>query len=37
MAEFAGDDDMEVLCTRSGGRYVSYRLSQLMPHTFKLT
>lgn len=36
MAEFAGKDDMEVLCTRSGGRYVSYRLSQLMPHTFEL-
>ena len=36
MAEFAGDSDMEVLCTRAGGRYVSYRLSQLMPHTFKL-
>ena len=36
MAEFAGDDDMEVLCTRAGGRYVSYRLSQLIPHTFKL-
>jgi cytidine deaminase, homotetrameric len=34
MAEFA--DDMEVLCTRSGGRYVSYRLSQLMPHKFEL-
>ncbi len=36
LAEFAGKDDMEVLCTRSGGRYVSYRLSQLMPHTFEL-
>lgn len=34
MAEFS--DDMEVLCTRSGGRYVSYRLSQLMPHRFEL-
>ena len=32
MAEFS--KDMEVLCTRSGGRYVSYRLSELMPHTF---
>lgn len=36
MAEFAGSGDMEVLCTRSGGRYVSYRLSQLMPHVFRL-
>jgi len=36
MTEFAGDTDMEVLCTRSGGRYVSYRLSQLMPHPFVL-
>ena len=37
MAEFVGKgEDMEVLCTRSGGRYVSYRLSQLMPHTFEL-
>ncbi len=36
MVEFAGDSDMEVLCTRSGGRYVSYRLSQLMPHPFVL-
>ena len=34
MTEFAGKDDMEVLCTRSGGRYVSYRLSQLLPHPF---
>lgn len=36
MAEFDPRGDMEVLCTRSGGRYVSYRLSQLMPHTFNL-
>ncbi len=36
MNEFAGRDDMEVLCTRSGGRYVSYRLSQLLPHPFTL-
>lgn len=35
MMEFAGEEDMEVLCTRSGGRYVSYRLSQLMPHPFR--
>lgn len=36
MAEFDPRGEMEVLCTRSGGRYVSYRLSQLMPHTFNL-
>lgn len=36
LSEFAGQEDMEVLCTRSGGRYVSYRLSQLMPHPFEL-
>lgn len=34
MTEFDPDGDMEVLCTRSGGRYVSYRLSQLMPKPF---
>lgn len=32
MAEFS--TDMEVLCSKSGGRYVSYPLSQLIPHTF---
>ena len=37
MSEFVGPGgDMEILCTRSGGRYVSYRLSQLMPHPFQL-
>ena len=36
MSEFAGDSDLEVLCTRSGGRYVSYKLRQLLPHQFKL-
>ena len=35
MAEFDPDGAMEVLCTRSGGRYVSYRLSQLLPHPFE--
>ncbi|MCI5754653.1 MAG: cytidine deaminase [Clostridiales bacterium] len=34
LAEFS--TDMEVLCAKSGGRYVSYRLEQLMPHQFKL-
>ena len=34
--EFDSKGGMEVLCTRSGGRYVSYRLSQLMPHPFEL-
>ena len=32
--EFARD--IEVLCTRSDGRYVSYRLSELLPHAFVL-
>lgn len=34
MSEFDPKGEMEVLCTRSGGRYVSYRLHQLLPHTF---
>ena len=34
--EFDNKGEMEVLCTRSGGRYVSYRLSQLIPHPFEL-
>lgn len=33
LLEFA--DDMEVLCAKAGGRYVSYKLSQLIPHPFK--
>lgn len=33
LAEFSAD--MEVLCAKAGGRYVSYRLNQLLPHTFK--
>ena len=32
LAEFA--PDMEVLCAKAGGRYVSYKLSELLPHTF---
>ncbi len=32
LSEFA--PDMEVLCSRAGGRYVSYPLSKLMPYTF---
>ena len=32
LAEFA--PDMEVLCAKAGDRYVSYRLSQLLPYTF---
>ena len=35
MAEFVGRGDMEILCTRSGGRYVSYKFSDLMPHRFE--
>ena len=34
LAEFA--KDMEVLCAKVGGRYVSYKLSDLLPHTFSL-
>ena len=34
MHEFA--PHIEVLCTRAGGRYVSYRLDQLMPYAFEL-
>ena len=26
--------EMEVLCSKAGGRYVSYTLDQLLPHTF---
>lgn len=36
LSEFDPDGEVEVLCTRSGGRYVSYRLHQLMPRPFVL-
>ena len=32
LAEFS--PDMEVLCAKAGGKYVSYKLSELLPHTF---
>ena len=32
LAEFS--PDMEVLCTKAGGKYVSYRLSDLLPQRF---
>ena len=32
LAEFA--PEMEVLCAKAGDRYVSYKLSELLPHTF---
>ena len=32
LAEFS--PDIEVLCARGDGRYVSYKLSELLPHTF---
>ena len=32
LSEFS--TEMEVLCAKAGGRYVSYRLRELMPHTF---
>jgi len=34
MLEFSGDGDLEVLCARASGGYVSYRLSELLPHAF---
>lgn len=34
MAEFS--PEMEVLCSKAGGRYVSYKLSDLLPHMFTL-
>lgn len=34
LSEFS--QDVEVLCSRAGGRYVSYRLSELLPHPFTL-
>ena len=34
LAEFDRKGDMEVLACRADGRYVSYRLRELMPHTF---
>jgi cytidine deaminase len=33
MSEFSSD--MEVLCSKAGGRYVSYNLNELLPHRFK--
>ena len=32
LAEFA--PDIEVLCAKAGDRYVSYKLSELLPHIF---
>lgn len=32
MSEFS--DELELLCAKAGGSYVSYRLSELLPHTF---
>ena len=33
LAEFS--PEIEVLCAKAGGRYVSYPLTRLMPYTFK--
>ncbi|MEG0036387.1 MAG: cytidine deaminase [Oscillospiraceae bacterium] len=33
MSEFS--QDMEILCARAMGSYVSYKLYELLPHTFK--
>lgn len=32
LAEFA--PDIEILCSKAGDRYVSYKLSELLPHIF---
>ena len=34
LPEKINNGDMEVLCSKAGGRYVSYPLSKLMPYTF---
>lgn len=34
LSEFSPDGQLEVLCARADGRYVSYRLRDLLPHTF---
>ena len=34
LSEFDQHGDIEVLASRADGRYVSYRLRELMPHTF---
>lgn len=34
LSEFDRKGDMEVLAARADGRYVSYRLREIMPHTF---
>ena len=34
LTEFDPNGDIEVLASRADGRYVSYRLRELMPHTF---
>ena len=33
LAEFS--HDIEILCSKADGRYVSYKLSELLPHLFK--
>lgn len=34
LSEFSRDGQLEVLCAKADGRYVSYRLKALIPHTF---
>ena len=34
LSEFDKSGEMEVLAARADGRYVSYRLRELLPHTF---
>lgn len=35
ISEFARDYDIEVLCARAGGGYVSYRISELLPRPWE--
>lgn len=34
LSEFTRDTDLEILCSKADGRYVSYKLSELLPNTF---
>ena len=34
LSEFTRETDLEILCSKADGRYVSYKLSELLPNTF---
>lgn len=34
LSEFTTETDLEILCSKADGRYVSYKLSELLPNTF---